>query len=172
MVNRKTNRGKPIDMDALRSASSRSSKALGNMGVNALGDELGPGGEIIKKREQRVRDFYANNPKSSTSKASLKGEMPSSKKIQPDGLTPEVKTAKTAAENKRTEVTAEDVQKRTQEIKEEMVKPIEQDIAPLPIDEPEEFDAPEGTEPLGFREVELPNGDIEMVPYYREDDEE
>jgi len=25
-------------------------------------------------------------------------------------------------------------------------------------------------EPLGFKEVELPNGDIDMVPYYKEED--
>lgn len=172
MVNRRTNRGIPIDMDALRAQSSEKSRALGNMGVNAKGDELGPGGEIVKKREDRVRAYYKDNPKSSTSQASLKGERPTTKKIEPDGLTPEVKTAKTAAENKRTEVTAADVEKRAQEIKEEMVQPIEQDIAPFPIDEPEEFDAPEGAEPLGYKEVELPNGDIEMVPYYREDDKE
>ncbi|MEK9896588.1 MAG: hypothetical protein VW518_09240, partial [Burkholderiaceae bacterium] len=84
------------------------------MGVNAKGDELGPGGEIIKKREDRVRAYYKDNPKSSTSQASLKGERPTTKKIEPDGLTPEVKTAKTAAENNRTEVTAADIEKRTQ----------------------------------------------------------
>jgi hypothetical protein len=35
--------------------------------------------------------------------------------------------------------------------------------------EPEEFDAP--AEPVGYREVELPNGDIEMVPVYKSEDE-
>ena len=38
-----------------------------------------------------------------------------------------------------------------------------------------EPEAPQGEsfdeqQPLGYREVELPNGDIEMVPYYTEDD--
>lgn len=37
-------------------------------------------------------------------------------------------------------------------------------VAPLS----EDFD--ENAEPLGYREVELPNGDIEMRPYYREED--
>ena len=35
--------------------------------------------------------------------------------------------------------------------------------------EPEEFDAPQ--EPVGYKEVTLPNGDIEMVPIYKKDDE-
>ena len=38
-----------------------------------------------------------------------------------------------------------------------------------------EPEAPKGEsfdeqEPLGFKEVQLPNGDIDMVPYYTEDD--
>jgi len=37
-----------------------------------------------------------------------------------------------------------------------------------PVPEPEEFDAP--AEPVGYREVELPNGDIEMVPVYKQDE--
>jgi len=173
MVNRRTNRGQPIDMDALRAASSVKSRALGNMGVNAKGDELGTGGEVVKKKEDRVREYYKNNPKSSTAKASLKGETPKNK-ITADTGSPEVKTAKTAAENVRTStVTPADVEQRTQQIKEEMVAPIEPEIAPIPpVDEPEEFDAPDGVEPLGYKEVELPNGDIEMVPYYREEDKD
>jgi len=39
-----------------------------------------------------------------------------------------------------------------------------------PIAEPDEFGAPDDLEPLGYKEVELPNGDIQMVPYYNEDD--
>lgn len=38
-----------------------------------------------------------------------------------------------------------------------------------PVVEPDEFDAP--AEPVGYREVELPNGDIEMVPVYKAEDE-
>ena len=33
--------------------------------------------------------------------------------------------------------------------------------------EPDEFAAPQ---PLGYKEVEQPNGDFEMVPYYDEED--
>ena len=41
MVTRKTNRGAPIDFDALMAQQSPSDPALGNMGVNAKGDKLG-----------------------------------------------------------------------------------------------------------------------------------
>ena len=41
---------------------------------------------------------------------------------------------------------------------------------PLP-EEPAEFDPPESIEPVGYKEVELPNGDIEMVPVYKQEEE-
>jgi hypothetical protein len=37
--------------------------AVGNLKVNARGDELGPGGKIIRTREEILRDYYANNPR-------------------------------------------------------------------------------------------------------------
>ena len=36
--------------------------AVGNARVNARGDELGPGGKIIRKKEDILRDYYADNP--------------------------------------------------------------------------------------------------------------
>jgi len=59
-VGRKTHRsmqGKLIDMDKLRQRNELT-PAVGNMRVNARGDELGPGGKIIRKREEILRDFY------------------------------------------------------------------------------------------------------------------
>jgi hypothetical protein len=55
--------GKEIDMDALASRN-ETMPAVGNIKVNARGDELGPRGEIIKKREDVVSEYYENNPKS------------------------------------------------------------------------------------------------------------
>ena len=48
--------GKQIDMDLLRQRNELT-PAVGNARVNARGDELGPGGKIIKKREDVLRDF-------------------------------------------------------------------------------------------------------------------
>jgi len=44
-------RGIPVDMDRLRLAN-ETSIAVGNMKVNARGDQLGPGGKIVKTRAQ------------------------------------------------------------------------------------------------------------------------
>ena len=57
----KTMQGKPIDMDLLRKRNELT-PAVGNAKVNARGDELGPGGKIIKKREEVLADYYGDNP--------------------------------------------------------------------------------------------------------------
>ncbi|NBO29801.1 MAG: hypothetical protein EBV10_11275 [Synechococcaceae bacterium WB6_1A_059] len=54
--------GREIDMDKLMTRNELM-PAIGNAGVNARGDELGPGGSILRKREQVMADYYENNPK-------------------------------------------------------------------------------------------------------------
>ena len=54
-------RGKEIDMEKL-SLQHETEPAVGNIRVNARGDELGPGGKIIKTREQIMQEYYKNNP--------------------------------------------------------------------------------------------------------------
>lgn len=50
-ANHRTARGIPVDMDRLR-LQNETTIAVGNMKVNARGDQLGPGGKIIKTRAQ------------------------------------------------------------------------------------------------------------------------
>lgn len=54
-ANHRTARGVPVDMDRLRLAN-ESTIAVGNMRVNARGDELGPGGKVIKTRAQVMQE--------------------------------------------------------------------------------------------------------------------
>jgi hypothetical protein len=53
--------GKMLDMDKLISQNELM-PAVGNVRVNARGDELGPGGQIIRKREEIVAAYYEDNP--------------------------------------------------------------------------------------------------------------
>jgi hypothetical protein len=53
--------GKEIDMEKLM-RQHELMPAIGNMKVNARGDELGPGGKIIRRREEIVADYYEDNP--------------------------------------------------------------------------------------------------------------
>jgi len=57
----RTMQGKQIDMDMLRQRNELT-PAVGNARVNARGDELGAGGKISRKREDILRDYYADNP--------------------------------------------------------------------------------------------------------------
>jgi len=57
----KSMQGKQVDMDLLRQKNELT-PAVGNARVNARGDELGPGGKIIRRREDVMADFYRDNP--------------------------------------------------------------------------------------------------------------
>ena len=67
----KTMQGKAVDMDLLRQRNELT-PAVGNVRVNARGDELGPGGKIIKKREEVLRDYYEDNVEPTQFEASEK----------------------------------------------------------------------------------------------------
>ena len=58
-VTYKTLQGKMIDMDMLRQKNELT-PAVGNIKVNARGDELGAGGKIIRKREEVLKEYYEN----------------------------------------------------------------------------------------------------------------
>ncbi len=62
MAKYRSMQGKEIDMDKLM-RQNELMPAIGNVKVNARGDELGPGGRIIRKREEIIAEYYENNPK-------------------------------------------------------------------------------------------------------------
>jgi hypothetical protein len=78
--NHRTARGLAIDMDRLRLAN-ENTIAVGNMNVNARGDQLGPGGKIIKTRAEIMADINKlhNTP--------LADEAPISESIDADPVT-------------------------------------------------------------------------------------
>lgn len=82
----RTMQGREIDLEKIMNQNELM-PAIGNMKVNARGDELGPGGKIIRKKEDVVAEYYENNPNAKTSQ----------KKIQPDEQTP------AATKNKKNE---------------------------------------------------------------------
>ena len=53
-------RGKNVDMDLLRKKNELT-PAVGNAKVNARGDELGPGGKIVRTRDQIVSEYYKSS---------------------------------------------------------------------------------------------------------------
>jgi hypothetical protein len=80
-TNHRTARGIPVDMDRLR-LSNEQTIAVGNMKVNARGDQLGPGGKIIKTRQQvmaeknKLKGPIADNSKAVAESMSAVGQEP------------------------------------------------------------------------------------------------
>jgi hypothetical protein len=58
----RTMQGKEIDLDKLRTKY-ENTLAVGNARMNARGDELGPGGKVIKKREDTANEYYTGENK-------------------------------------------------------------------------------------------------------------
>ena len=68
----KTMQGKTVDMEKLMTQHELM-PAIGNVRVNARGDELGSGGKIIRKREEVIAEYYENNPKSAANNVQTSG---------------------------------------------------------------------------------------------------
>ena len=55
--------GREIDLDTLMTKN-ETEPAVGNARYNARGDELGPGGQVIRRKEDIVNDYYNSQTKS------------------------------------------------------------------------------------------------------------
>lgn len=65
--------GKTIDMDNLRLANEETI-AIGNMKVNARGDELGAGGQVVRTRNQVMDDYYRLNTPMATDSVPIQAD--------------------------------------------------------------------------------------------------
>ena len=98
----RTMQGKNVDMDAIRQKNELT-VAVGNARVNARGDELGPGGKIIRKREDVMADYYRDNPNV------VADEQPVAKKAEPvEAVVNETPVAKKATKKVEKETVVED----------------------------------------------------------------
>lgn len=93
-----TSRGREVDMDKLMTQHELM-PAIGNAKVNARGDELGPGGKIVRKREEIVAEYYEDNPN-----AIPEATAP----IRTKAVVPQVVQKETPAQKKQIKVQDED----------------------------------------------------------------
>lgn len=56
-----TMKGKTLDVGAIQ-AQNETAIALGNASMNARGDIIGPGGAIIRRKEQVAQEYHKANP--------------------------------------------------------------------------------------------------------------
>ena len=64
--------GKEVDMNKLV-MQNEMTVAVGNVRVNARGDELGPGGQIIRKREEVLKEYYQEAPQTAPNTVASRG---------------------------------------------------------------------------------------------------
>lgn len=67
-------RGVMVDMEALI-LQQENTIAVGNTNMNARGDLLGRGGQVVKTRDEVVQEYYAANP-NAVRQVSIKEELP------------------------------------------------------------------------------------------------
>jgi hypothetical protein len=95
----KTMRGRAVDMDLLQQRNELT-PAVGNARINARGDELGPGGKIIRKKEDVMREYYNNSNRVPDEPNPVKTKAP----VEETAVKPGVKSnTKTRAQQKAEE---------------------------------------------------------------------
>ena len=87
----RTMQGRMVDIEKLRSAN-ESVQAVGNMNVNARGDVLGKGGQIVTPKETVIRKYY-EQPRGKVDDTPARAKPTPVNRVAP---TPKVETKKIA----------------------------------------------------------------------------
>ena len=114
----RTMQGRQIDMGKLQ-AQNELMPAVGNLKVNARGDETGPGGKIVRTREQIMAEYYEQNPNATPDPTSSTKEKSAEVKPNP------VPTQTMKIEDTK----VEDIVVKEPEMKEESLAKVEERIA-------------------------------------------
>ena len=77
----RTMQGRMVDIEKLRAAN-ESTPAVGNMNVNARGDVLGAGGQVVTPKEQIIKKYY-EQPKGMVSDTPSRGKSMPAPKAEP-----------------------------------------------------------------------------------------
>ena len=77
----RTMQGRMVDIEKLRAAN-ESVQAIGNMNVNARGDVLGAGGQVVTPKETIIKKYY-EQPKGMVSDTPIKGKPMPAPKTEP-----------------------------------------------------------------------------------------
>jgi len=109
----KTMRGKMVDMDLLQQRNELT-PAVGNARVNARGDELGPGGKIIRRREDLMREYYETTNKVTDEPMPGRGESAEEPVVEDESSAPKAKK-QTRAQQKVEQPVSEPTAKEAEE---------------------------------------------------------
>lgn len=137
----RTMQGKAIDLDMLRKRNELT-PAVGNMKVNARGDELGPGGKIVRSREDILREYYENNPQAvpdeqAKTRSRPQADQPAPQKSQSE--TKETQSTQTKSSSKPRNSSSKSKSKTVEEPKEPLDGPTATELAEWEEDEEGNF---------------------------------
>jgi hypothetical protein len=96
-----------VDIEKLR-ASNEGVRAVGNMNVNARGDVVGSSGQIIKTKEEQMKEYYeapkghASDARVARVRESKPQAIPQPRVVQTQVLNPQV--TKSAVQGKKTDM--------------------------------------------------------------------
>lgn len=93
----RTAQGRQLDMEAIR-LQNELVPALGNMRVNARGDQLGPGGKVVKTREMIMDEYYKTRTTSAVDNIPQQSEIPTRSNSTRRKSDPIPKSSKKSAE--------------------------------------------------------------------------
>ena len=91
----RTMQGRMVDIEKLRAAN-ESVRAVGNMNVNARGDVLGPGGQIVTSKETVMKKYY-EQPKGKVDDTPARNKIVSPRKVATQEPVKEVQVMKPVA---------------------------------------------------------------------------
>ena len=101
----RTMQGRMVDIEKLR-ASNEGVRAVGNMNVNARGDMVGSGGQIVKTKEEMMKEYYeapkgqASDARSTRVREAKPQPIPQPRVVQTQVLNPQAsKTAQAKTTN-------------------------------------------------------------------------
>lgn len=99
--------GRMVDIEKLR-ASNEGVRAVGNMNVNARGDMIGAGGQIVKTKEEQMKEYYeapkgqASDARAARVRESKPQPIPQTRVVQTQVLNPQA--AKPVVQGKKTDM--------------------------------------------------------------------
>jgi hypothetical protein len=93
-----TANGKQVNLDALISENEETI-AVGNMRVNARGDQLGPGGKIEVNKNQVMQDYYKLNTPVAVDTVDIPQQIKKQKDLEDDWAEPTADTITDSTEN-------------------------------------------------------------------------
>jgi hypothetical protein len=104
-MKKKTAKGRTVDFDVIKRAQGET-RAVGNMNVNASGDEIDSNNRVVRTKDQILQSFYVRNNMPTS------GGIGETSDLQPDKPETELKITEVSAADRASKAAADIAKKR------------------------------------------------------------